>query len=189
MRRNPVDMSTKIEVAKKLTRTVISFIAISIIVVLAIVSQIVSGQDGKPSLEMKVMTLRDFHYCKDDAPLDIVIRNDKSLPVRFLNVFDDYRLTTGFFTVVLRDKNGTPIGPFGGGSVSLLLKSIRYTELKKGEELHLRINLKDFLPKDYAVEPGDYDISITYSNKYGRDCFMGTLESKSVKLHLNQWRF
>jgi hypothetical protein len=157
-------------------------ILISILASLEIGGQVSSIPERMSGLEMKASTIRDFRYSRDDAPIEIVMRNNLDLPVRFLNVFDDPRTSRTFFSVVLRDKEGTPFGPFGGGKISLLRKNIKYVELKKGDEFRLGINLKDFVPS--TLKPGDYEVSITYFNQYGEDCFQGTLESKNFPLSL-----
>lgn len=160
------------------------FITISLLVVIMITGQVIPDGKGVHVLEIKTISLNDFRYSVDDAPVDIVFRNNDELPIRILDVFDDKQATRIFFTIVLRDQAGTPYGPFGGGKISLLKKNLKYIELRKGDEFKVRINLKDFLPKRSSLKSGDYEISVSYFNQYGDACFKGRVESEAVILKL-----
>ncbi|MDQ3491024.1 MAG: hypothetical protein M3449_08165 [Acidobacteriota bacterium] len=141
-------------------------------------------QEKEAPLDMKVKLVSGAVYTTGDAPLDIIFRNNADEPVKLLNLFDDPKAKKILFNVTLRDSSESPIFINGGGKIALSQDSMKYIELKKGEETLVKINLTDFVPENYSLKPGVYSVIITYRNQYGENCFRGTLESKSLNLVL-----
>lgn len=125
-------------------------------------------------------------YSTAAIPIEIVFRNNEDEAVNLLNIFDDSTARRIFFSFNLRDINGTPINTLGGGKISLSKDSMKYLELKKDGEYTVRLDLKEFLPEDYSLKPGAYNVSVVYHSHYGENCFKGNLESNVISLHLTE---
>jgi hypothetical protein len=168
----------------KRTYLIIGLATVLMFVVVGTIAQIISMKNGDKPLSMKVEVVSEANYSTKDIPIDVVFQNDGDKTVKLLNVFDDSKAVKIFFNVSLTDINETPISTTGGGKISLSENSVKYTELKKGERYKIRLNLKDFLPEDYSLKPGVYNVSVVYRNQYGKDCFKGELKSDSTSLNL-----
>lgn len=144
------------------------------------------SKEKEAPFEMKVKIVSGAFYTTGDIPLDIVFRNNADESIRLLNTFDDPKTKRVFFSVTLRDSNETPLFTAGGGKVDFSSDSLKYIELKKGEETAVRINLMDFAPPNCSLKSGIYSVSIIYRNQYGENCFKGTLESNSLNLSLSK---
>lgn len=172
----------------KMKRTYLSIMLIVVLMffVLGTIAQIISMKNIDMPLNMNVDIISGVNYSTENIPIHIVFHNNGNEPVKLLNIFDDSKAVKIFFYVNLTDSKGTPVNTTGGGKISLSEQSIKYVELKKGEKYTVTLNLKDFLPKDYSLKSGIYDVSVIYRNQYGENCFKGKLESDSVSLNLNE---
>lgn len=170
----------------KRNKFTIALLAVTGSLVLGTIAQIMNAKEDKPPILIETKTVSGVFYSTQDIPFDVVFRNNEDDVVRLLNVFDDPKSHLIFFIINLRDSNGTPISTLGGGKISLSKDSMKYIELAKGEEFTVRLNLKDYFPSDAAIKAGNYDVSVTYRNQYGENCFRGSVESNTLNLYLNE---
>lgn len=181
----------KIEMEKRRKMLKKTYLSIGVVIVLAFVvvatiAQIISMKSNKPALDMRARIIDGLVDSKSDIPIDIVFQNKGDKAIKLLSVFDEAIAKKIFFSVTLLDSNGTPIFSSGGGKIDLSEKSMKYVELKKGDEYAVSLSLKNFLPADYRLKPGAYSVSVIYRNQYGKDCFKGTVESNTISLHLSE---
>jgi hypothetical protein len=140
--------------------------------------------DKPRQLSLVTRAVNGALYTTEQAPIQVVFRNDSKNTIRVLDAFRDPGETRVFFSVTLRDVYGVPIFTSGGGKADFAGKSLKYIELGKGEEYVVNINLKEYLPSRVRLEQGGYSVSVVYQNQYGEDCFRGTLESDLLALSL-----
>lgn len=165
-----------------LTRITLILIAVFGLSLSDTVSQGSSLKADESPLTLTPHTINGRRYTVEDVLIVMAFKNGSKTPVRILNAFND-RNNRSFFMIVLRDEDGTPIGPFGGGSITLPRSSMKYVDLQENEEFTVRINVTEFL-RNYKLKPGAYEVSVTYFNQNGEDCFKGKLESGPIRLDL-----
>ncbi len=149
------------------------------------IAQIVKDSN-KPALGLEAKIIGEAIYSTKDIPIEIIFRNEEAPILKLLDIFDDADARKIFFTVNLRDDNGTPVSTVGGGKISISRESMKYLELKKDEQYKVSLNLKDFIPPGFSIEAGRYSVSIVYSNQYGKNCFKGRVESNTIDIYLNE---
>jgi hypothetical protein len=167
-------------------RVFIALIAIAMLVTVAVIAQFIAAKNKVPSLHLEARVIPETEYSVREIPIKVVFRNREEEPVNLLHIFDDPTIIKSFFRFSLTNVNGTPIETLGGGKVSLSRNSFKYLRLQKGDKYAVILNLKDFLPNDHRLEEGVYNLSVTYLNQYGENCFKGSLESNTISVHLTE---
>ena len=139
-----------------------------------------------PQLDIAVKIVEGKIYTTENIPLEVVLTNVSSETINLLNAFDTPNRKRIFFTVTLRDGNESPFFTSGGGKISFSKDSMKYIELKPGEQTSISISLLDYdLPLD-TLKEGLYSVLVTYRNQYGEGCFKGTVSSLPLDLILNK---
>lgn len=163
----------------------IGILVVTALLVIGAIAQIMNSDD-ESRLSIETRSIEGHFYSMRDMPLDVVFKNNGDEVIRLLDVFSDPKLPLILFTVDVRDANGTPIDTLGGGKIALSKDSMKYIVLASKADYKVQLNLKDFLPKDTQIKAGNYNVAVTYTNKYGDDCFKGTVVSNALSLYLNE---
>jgi hypothetical protein len=114
-------------------------------------------------------------------PLEVTFKNIGPKAVRLLDTFTP-RHALFFFRVQLTRADGTLVPMRGGGKVDLDPSTIRYRELAPAASFAAVLDLVVFAGKLADIPPGEYSVTVTYSNQYGNDCFKGSVTSPTVKI-------
>lgn len=149
-----------------------------------VIAQILTTELDDTNVLMEARTVKGRDYSTKDIPIELVFRNPNEKEVRLLDIFDDEKAKQIFFTIELRDSNGTPLSTVGGGKIAFSRDSMKYVVLRKDAEFSVLLNIKDFLVSATSLKPDNYSVSITYRNSYGEDCFKGSIESNILSLNL-----
>jgi hypothetical protein len=160
-------------------------LAALLIVVGGVVAQVISRKDKDHPLVITAEAEQDSGLSARKMPVKVVFQNTSDQTIRLLNIFDMVEERKVFFTVRITDMEGTPVDTIGGGKISLSKNSIKYIELGKGESMTVSLDLTEFLPGSQLPKPGTYNVSITYQNQYGENCFKGRVESRPITLNIS----
>lgn len=144
-------------------------------------------QERESQLDIVVKVVDGENYSTENIPLEIVFTNVSSYTINLLDAFDTSNKKRIFLTVTLRDGHESPFFTSGGGKISFSKNSMKYIELKKGEQTSVRINLIDYDLPHETLKAGLYSVLVTYRNQYGEDCFKGTVTSQPLNLVLNKF--
>jgi len=110
--------------------------------------------------------------------LRITFENNGSQKLRLLAEFDPLPV---FVTFNIVCEDGTPLADLpGGGKVDFPARQLRYVELEKNEFFGIQIDLATFLTT--PLREGRYQISATYHNQYGENCFQGSVSSPPISV-------
>ena len=162
------------------------FVVIGFALGLGILAQTIMTKPDKPLLSIGAKATKEGIHSVRTNSIELVFQNQQDSVIRLLDVFEDPQLIAFFFTLDIRDLDGTPIDTVGGGKVSLSKDALKYIELKKGDVHVVHLPLKDFIPSEYTIKPGAYDIVVRYRNQYGENCFKGSVESLPIRLYLGE---
>jgi len=126
----------------------------------------------------------------EDRPGSVAVRvtleNVSTQKVRLLDAFEPDTLPV-FFRVHLQREDGSPVLEVrGGGKADPLHSNIKYIDLAPGQTFSLTLNLADFLTDPDAMKPGRYQLTVTYFNQYGENCFHGRVTSAPLEFVIPQ---
>jgi hypothetical protein len=156
-----------------------------LIVVGGVVAQIISRKDNDRPLVITAEAEQDSGLSARKMPVKVVFQNTSDQTIRLLNIFDLVEERKMFFMVRITDMEGTPVDTIGGGKISLSKNAVKYLELGKNERMTVSLDLTDFLPAGKPLKSGTYNVSITYQNQYGENCFKGKVESRPISLNIS----
>jgi hypothetical protein len=120
-------------------------------------------------------------YTRQSIPVRITFQNNGDQEIRMLHHFTPLPV---FFAFGLTRADGTPIGIPGAGKISFMEGQVDYLTLRKNEFFGFETDLATLIPTTAVLPPGQYELSVTYHNQYGENCFQGQLASTPIKLEL-----
>jgi hypothetical protein len=116
------------------------------------------------------------------VPLKVTFENVSGKRVRLLRVF---KPTTAFFKVNgLMNRANTSVSVPKLAVKPEIQADLRrpgswqYLELEPNESFTTQVDVSDLLPSN--LEEGLYEISLTYHNEYGENCFKGTMTTEGA---------
>ena len=118
-------------------------------------------------------------YTRQNIPVRITFQNNEDQEIRLLHHFDPLPV---FFAFALKRSDGTPIGIPGAGKIDFMEGQVECLPLSKGEFFGFETDLADLIPATTELQPGQYELSVTYHNQYGENCFQGVINSAPIKL-------
>ena len=133
------------------------------------------------SLRVSVCAIEGAVYTRDNIPLRIVFESTGEGGIRLLRHFEPLPV---FFAFRIVREDGTPIGIPGAGKIDFREGSIRYLVLNSRETFGILVDLAEIIPSPEDVTEGDYEISVTYHNQYGEDCFRGKIGSDPINVKI-----
>ena len=125
-------------------------------------------------LTLQVETVRD------GGPFPVIARflNVSTGPVRMLNVFDPLPV---FFTSRLeRLEDGADVDITGAGKADFFEDQLQTIDVGAGRSFDVALDLRPWI-RD-SLRPGRHQLTLTYHNAYGDDCFSGPLTSAPAGL-------
>jgi hypothetical protein len=135
----------------------------------------------QPPLTITVSTITGVAYSRRHIPLRIAFENIGEEAITLLQHFDPLPV---FFSFNLVAEDGTPVSLPGAGKIDFLEGSITYVTLAPGQTLSVEVDIAELIAFPEQLKPGNYDLSVTYHNQYGENCFQGVLHSSRIQVSL-----
>lgn len=135
-------------------------------------------------LQLKISTVSNGMYTTTNIPVTISFRNTGSKAIRIIDEYTQTSALPAFFSLELRNGDGTPVLAYGGGKIDFGPAPVKYVALRPGQQHDVKLNLNSFVPAQTRMSPGRYSISLVYHNQYGVDCFKGSLSSNAIQVTL-----
>jgi hypothetical protein len=109
--------------------------------------------------------------------VDLEFKNTSKSSIHLLKYFKDETNLSIWFQLHMTLLDGTPVPGIRGGGKIGLQEPLEYVMVPPGKTFSLQIDFAKFVTD---LQPGTYEMSITYRNQYGNDCFKGELTSNTV---------
>lgn len=138
-----------------------------------------SGTDT--SLKLRIVPVEDAAPTPTSIPVDATLINTGDNVVNILHRFEPIPV---FFAIKIVQADGTPVPTSRGGKIDLPETEIDTRPLLPGESHTVRLDVGRVIPDGVVLEPGEYQIMITYHNQYGSNCFTGRVASSPISLRL-----
>ena len=105
---------------------------------------------------------------------------------RTINLLDRFEPLPVFFSFAVVRADGTPVPVSGAGKIDPGPEGFGCIDLRPGETYAADLDLAPWLRA--PLPPARYDVTVTYHNQYGAECFAGTLTSNTVSLDVGGGR-
>jgi hypothetical protein len=121
-----------------------------------------------------------------EIPLQITFTNTGKESLRILDAFSETDLQRVFLHFKVVDSKGLTVATYGGGKVDFGPTTEKdFATIEPEETFDVTVDLNQHIGAG-ELAAGRYDVSVAYQNQYGRNCFVGRIQSKSIFVQIDE---